>query len=237
MIRNLMIAGIIAATSSIDVAAEVYQRLPGHAPASSRSASTAYTGEMEINGGRATVSVLSFQATLQAVMQGLRLDFPNPQGALYMSGQRMATVVIQHNNRVYRYLAITPTSPGHTLLFRVEQSLGDYNKSRHNPTRSLLTEVPSPPGAKPTFHMKDKKTSLSLEVSSSTMYPADIHQHLSDQFNADGWTPLIPIERMRNTPGLMIYFRGKELSMVSASMDPATRQSTITMLHKRPALR
>ena len=234
LLAHLNIAAmLLAATAS----AEVFQNLPANAAASARSAKNAYSGSMKINGGHAHVSVLSFETSLPSVMKGIQSDHANRQGALFMTGERMAVAAVQQNNRVIRFLAVTPASPMHTLLFRIEQSVSDYERSKQPLARSLLTKLPPIPGARPTFHMEDKNTSMAIEVSSSTMYPADIHRHASQSLIDQGWTPLTPLERMRTTPGLMIYLRQKELAMVSASIDSRTRQSTITMLHKRPALR
>ena len=237
MHRKLLSASLLLLLAGAPSIAEVYQNLPANAGISSRQAATAYSGSMSINGGRATVSVLSYDAPLANVLKGLESDYANRQGALFMAGRMTGLAVVQKNNRIYRFLAITPTHPDHTLLFKIEQSLGDYERSKRPPTRSLLTELPTPPGATPDFHMKDNKTAMAIEMSTSAMYPADIHRHISQSMSTHGWTPLTPLERMQSTPGLMIYLRGKELAMVSASINPHTRQSTITMLHKRPALR
>ncbi len=237
LMRPLLFLVIFVFLDGAPTSAEVWQRLPGDATVNARDAITAYSSRVTINGGDADLKVLSYSANLRSVMKGLDNQYAKRSGGLFMNGDSIGIGIVHQAHTITRLLVLELRPENRCLVFTLNQSIVDYSRSETSPTHHLLTRIPHLPGSRPNFFMKDNGTQLSLEVSTTPSDSASAQSTMSSSLRQQGWVPMVPLERMPQSPGLMIYVKGREIAMVSVTTDTNTRQSTITLLHKTPALR
>jgi hypothetical protein len=221
--------------------ARVFWRWGGRAEAGraleALGAKRAYAAPVVLNGGRGSLSVygldLPLGTALRRVGKALNVAIDASGGA------SMAVETMDTPSGRLRLVAIAPPDITRTLIFLIEQSRAEADRSSTPPATADLPDVPAFPGSAPLFVATDKKAKAGLAVSSTTAPAEAVENYYREQLTAAGWAPALPGFALRATPGLPgearraktgIYLKGQNICCVQTS--ERDRQTHITVFHK-----
>ena len=130
------------------------------------------------------------------------------------------------------------------MVFMIEQSLSDFEKSSSPPERHMLRNVPAYPDSEPSFYAHDKNTDMALAVATSSSTPESVKAFYDAHMVAKGWktapeaylaTPGSDTGHPGPLPlrGFNIYLKGAALCFVLATETADRGETTISLIHKQ----
>jgi hypothetical protein len=206
--------------------ARVFWRWGGRSDAGralrSLGATRAYAAPVVINGGRGSLSVygldLPFGSALRQIGKTLGVTFD------FSSEASMAVETVDTPSGRLRVIAIAPPDITRTLVFLLEQSRAEANRSSGPPPTIAMPHVPDFPGSTPIFVATDEKARAGLAVSRTVASSESVGHFYHEQLRAGGWLPALP----GGAPG--VYLKGQAICCVQAYEQ--NRETHITVLHK-----
>ncbi len=191
------------------------------------------SGNIAINDGSGTVNVFGIEEPLakawRGIMQANGLTPSTPAGTMAFS----RTV---NNNMVVALLGLQLPDRNRTLLFTLQQSAHEAERSRNVPQTHRLNNLPVYHNSQPEFFASHDETRFKLEISRSTDAAEIIRLKMDASLRGQGWLRISPAHE-HNLPSLLAYGRENEscwLFVAPAGTQPAPA-TTIAIIHKRSA--
>jgi hypothetical protein len=195
-----------------------------------------YRSQVNINGGQGELEATSYDGAFDEVISSIKSNYKGKAFILH-GGNGIAIGLVVSGRQATRLLVSRVDElNSKCIVFTIKQDIEDYRLSTHAPTHHLISEIPAFANSTPTFYMKDESTHMQLAVSSSSSSPTAVHMELSASLASNGWQPAFPLSAARDTPGLMLYMRDREVCCIAVNSSPGLMGTSITMLHKEPAV-
>jgi hypothetical protein len=215
--------------TSVAAPAKVFIRSNGAAGTTraleSKGGKRIYESTLQINGGKASLSVFSFDKAISQVNDDLKTaigaDIP-PSGAMGMT-------TIKKDGNVTRVIVLALDPHATTLVFKIDQTEEEYTAS-NKPSQQQIKDVPSFPGSSQSFFAKDENTSTTLSISTANTVPTDVHTFYGATLTAAGWKQLPPTSV---AAGMVIFAKGDSICCLMADRAPGSGECRITLLHKQ----
>lgn len=188
-------------------------------------ATHAYAAPVVLNGRRGELSVYGLDLPLGAALRriGKALDVP-------FDASPDASMVIQTVNTPSQRLhliAIAPPDVTRTLLFVLEQSRSEADRSSASPSPAALPHVPNFPDSAPLFAATNEKARAGLAVAVTVAPVESVLHYYHEQLTGEGWMPALS----GRTHG--IYLKAQKVCVVQASK--RNRQTHIAVFYKELA--
>ena len=201
----------------------------------SRLGKTAYETTVQINGGRGHLTVVKATAGLRATLQrvraacehGARVDF-----SFADTGAGLA--VVSGGQRTLKAVIIA-TAPEESLVMGLEQSESEAALSAMPPDRHMLDAVPAFPGSAPSSFLRNEDTGTALETSSCQAEAGSVADFFVSTLERDGWSPVFK-GAASPPPATQVFLKGRDICCVSVQSTEDSRETRITVLHKRGAV-
>ena len=175
-----------------------------------------YRAAMQINGGRAEVSVIACEGVVDPLRTAFKVEQATGDG------------------RTVRLVTLKPSPDSPPLMVAVSQSVGEAKASRSSEGRHRIDEIPIPSGARVLSFQRNDESRTSLERLAVRM-PADGVRGYYDAILArDGWSRLFPESR---EGGLMVFMKGATVCCVGVGAADSYGESRVTLLHKQGAVK
>lgn len=224
----LLSAGLLLC-SSLVATAKVFQRSDRTALTAkameARGGKQIYQSALQINGGKANLSVFSFEKDSATVAGDLKtaagsgLDFSGAMGMATVKKDGVVTCIL--------VIALDPRNL--TIVFKIDQSEDEYAAS-NKPVQQEIKDLPPYPGSTPVFFAKDENTSTTLGISTADITPTEAYAHYGKSLLAGGWKQLPPTSA---AAGMMIYARTDSICCIQAERSEGSNICRITVLHKQ----
>lgn len=195
---------------------------------------------MRINGGRGELEVFGCDEPLAAVMSKLKRAYGTEGSAAdFKQTDTMGWALIHDGESVTRILVLDTLPTAQSMLFVLNQSRAEYEKSLSAPAEHQLTELPVFPGSVAQSYIEAEATRTRLEVSVAAAPAAAVSAFFDSALAQSGWQPMPPglppgqPEAAAGAGQFAIYQKGPEICCILAQASAQSAESTITMLHKR----
>ena len=190
-----------------------------------------YKTLMQINGGRADVSVVACEGGLASV----RATFAalNPVAGHYIAGESLGFGIATLAGETVRLVTLAPNPETPVIMVAVSQSDAEARVTKAAGVRHPLDDVPTPPGARIVSVMKNTDTRTTLERVSSRMSREGMSRYYEGAMVQKGWSRTF---RTAARPGLSVYVKGSDLCCVRIGDADSSGESSVTLLHKAGAV-
>jgi hypothetical protein len=175
-----------------------------------------YRAAMQINGGRAEVSVI-------ACDEGVA-----PRPAAFKIEQAAG------DGRTLRLVTLKPSLASPPLMVAVSQSVGEEQASRSGEGRHQIDEIPIPSGARVLSFQRNDESRTSLERLAVRMSADGVRGYYDAILTRNGWSRLFSESR---EGGLMVFVKGATVCCVGVGAADSYGESRVTLLHKRGAVK
>ena len=187
----------------------------------------AYTADVEVNGGRGTLTVFSFDRPLAEAVASLSAVFAQ---RLQFGGGNMASGTIEKDGRCLHLTLIELERGGQTILFKLEQTAEEAGTSRRRGEVAPLAGMPSYPAGQILFTAADERGGFRMAISGASAGSAAVQDYFEQEFRTQGWTPAFAA----GAAGAMrLYRKGPELCIVQTQAGSAPGEVRITVLQKK----
>lgn len=191
---------------------------------------TAYRADLRINEGGARLEVMGCALALGEAARQMDEAYRGLGAQVALAqGERMAWGVALFPDRVVRLLVTSLTGGRECVVFRIEQSRGDYMKALQPPAR-LLPQVPQGMDRRPVLRVVNEETKATTEISRTAFGPQAAAAQLRAAFAADGWRAPLPSEASQ---GGVLYQRGREVCLVRTSFAADGQETLVTLVYKK----
>lgn len=191
-----------------------------------------YQAVMQINGGRAEVTVVSCEggtASVRAAVQAVKED----PSARYVAGEDVGFGKASANGRQVRLMTLTTGAESKTLMVSVGQSDADAKASCNPDIRHQIDDVPVPAEARVLSFMKNLDTRTALEQLAIRMPAERARRYFESVMPRGGWTPMF---RASGDDGLVVFVKGADVCCVRIRSSDSDGESSVTLLHKQGAV-
>jgi hypothetical protein len=235
--RNLTICAgmiaLIAILATVRSDARVFLRW-GSTNTSSRTLTTlggtrSYEADVAINQGTGRVSVFGYHKGMDQLLPDLLRAFKFT--SFDYQGGSMASASIENDDTITRFIIVQLTDSQRTLVFALEQSASQSDKSSQPPMEHLMPDIPAFPGSSPTFYARDDNTGMSLAISTVVAEPASIREFYSFSLAASGWMQPFPVQS--NDAGMTVFLKANHVACVNVETPEDSALARITLLHKK----
>jgi len=192
-----------------------------------------YRAVMQINGGRAEVSVISCEEGVGPLRAAFKTDEQAGTGR-FIPGESLGIGQVTREGRTLRLVTLKPSPDSPPLMVAVSQSVSEAKASRSDESRHQIDEIPIPSGARVLSFQRNDESRTSLERLAVGM-PADGVRGYYDAILArNGWSRLFPESR---ESGLMVFVKGATVCCVGVGAADSYGESRVTLLHKQGAVK
>jgi hypothetical protein len=175
-----------------------------------------YRAAMQINGGRAEVSVIACEGGVDSLRAAFRVEQATGEG------RTLCKVILK------------PFPDAPPLMVAVAQSVSEAKASRSAEGRHRIDDIPIPSGARVLSFQRNEESRTSLERLAVRM-PADGLRGYFDAILArNGWSRLFPESR---ESGLMVFVKGATVCCVGVGAADSYGESRVTLLHKQGSVK
>ncbi len=193
-----------------------------------------YEAPITINEGKGHLALFSFESAAEDVVRTLRRVFLLDSLAFAGGSLGLASVSAKEENQI-RLLLVHLPGESHTLVFKVEQSREEAERSARPPSRHLFQALPGYEPSEPRFFVTDESRGFTLQVASTQDPPASVLNFYRNRLPDLDWVPVLagpsPWPTVPPSSSLLLFVRGSELSGVFS--DSASGKTRITLFHKR----
>jgi hypothetical protein len=175
-----------------------------------------YRAAMQINGGRAEVSVIACEAG---------------GGSL---GTAFKVEQVTRDGRTVRLVTLKPSPDTPPMMVAVSQSVGEAQASRSGEGRHQIEEIPIPSGARVLSFQRNDESRTSLERLAVRMPEAGVRGYYDAILARDGWSRLFPESR---ESGLMVFVKGATVCCVGVGAADSYGESRVNLLLMRGAVK
>ncbi|HMP76970.1 MAG TPA: hypothetical protein PKE12_11815 [Kiritimatiellia bacterium] len=188
--------------------------------------SRAYTADLSINGGAASIEVWGTARSVREVWDALQLRVERAGGAAWFGGGHAGGWGIASvDQQVLRFL-VAPAEGRYAHVFLVRQSFADWRASLAAP-RHLLDAVPPYPGSTPGLYLADRAAGLELQASSAAASPDDVLAFYRLRLTEAGW------RAETAGAGLVALTRGPALLLVRVESTGHEAGTRLMLAHQR----
>jgi len=190
-----------------------------------------YKTIMQINGGRADVSVVACEggrASVRATFAAL-----NPVEGHYVAGESLGFGIAKLAGETVRLVTLAPNPESPVIMVVVSQTDAEARVTKSAGVRHPLDDVPTPPGARIVSVMRNADTRTTLERVSSRMTREGMSRYYEGAMVQKGWSRTF---RTAARPGLSVYVKGADLCCVRIGDADSSGESSVTLLHKAGAV-
>jgi hypothetical protein len=213
--------------------ARVFTLTPGRSNISGSlqklGAKSAYSANIEINGGSGKLTVTSFNDLTGTTASSIRqlLELP-PASA---SGAPVTDVyIISGKSETTRLILIHLPQKQQLLAITITQSNSEYRKSKKQPQHNI-SDIPAYPGSTPNFTAADKKAKLKICVSSTTVPPEAVSAFYTTTLKSAGWRTFLSDKR-GSIPQTITFQHGSSICFIMPLISQSGK-TTICIVHKR----
>ncbi|MFO7871808.1 MAG: hypothetical protein R6V03_10310 [Kiritimatiellia bacterium] len=191
----------------------------------------AYSADITLNGTSAELAVFHFADSLPAVAGQLNSIFGS--GTMPSRAQSMAAGAARDSNRYLRFLALETRPGAGTLVFRIDQSRSEAERSL-KPPRPSAQALPPYPGCSPVFSAANGDTGTRMAVSETTASSGDIRSFYRSRLEEAGWVEVLHSPYGSGSSAEMaVFLRENEIACVHVMPAERTGQNRITLVRKR----
>jgi len=181
---------------------------------------------VEINGGRAELTVFSWDEDYGAVVSKLQKTHFAGKDAVFARGEGLSIGVIREGSAVTRIMAVN--LPPRSLVFRVAQTSAEFEKSRSASDVRRLTGLPVYPGSTPSFYVANGESGAGFELSRAGADEGTVRAFYEAALRGDGWAPMTGAGA-----NATVYGRGDDICMLFVGTSDSG--TTIGLLHRKVA--
>jgi len=209
------ITGIAIALAATVAEARVFRLFGGSLSADPPGWRTLYRAELEINGGRAELTVTGVSLPPAEALAVWRAAVEREGGeAAVAMGERFGWGVAMLGDRVWRALVIATEGPREGVLFRLEQSRADFERAQRG--AAPVTDSEPFGGARTVRIVRDLTHRTQARTLESPAGPTETAEAIERALTAEGWIPALPGARSAG-----VYLRGGELCVVRVTASEA----------------
>jgi len=147
----------------------------------------AHRAALEINGGRGEMEVLGVTMPMADALETLRAVYAAQGGeAVVSAGTAAGWGVARVGGRVIRFLAIAPEGPRECVVFRLEQTDAEFERSMRG------TDTEEPAGGRARRVVADAERGIEARTIESGADPEAAAGAIGRALAAEGWQPAIP---------------------------------------------
>lgn len=215
--------------------AAVYQTIGGAAGDLFNPASFGrclYHAVMDVNNGRAEVSVVACEGGVDAIRAAFRTEEQAGTGR-FIPGDGLGVGHAVRNGRTVSLVTLSPRTDSGPLLVSVGQSVSERNASRARELHHRLEAVPVPREARVLGYQRNTDTRTSLECLTVPMAGEEVRGYYKAAMARDGWSRVF---QSAPAGGLQIYVKGSDVCCVGIGGGDSYGESNITLLHKQGAV-
>jgi len=235
-------AGIIVAGVAVAVAvtaqAKVYQIVGAMFDRAvfdaERVGKTVYRTVMQINGGKADVTVVQARDGVEAFGRTLSSAGAAPQ-ARFAGDRSLGLGIVDNGSQSLRLLALAPASPDRALVVAVAQSKQEERDSSASRAAHGIPDVPAYPGGAVTCFMRNADTRTCFETQKVPAASDAAASFYSTALVRNGWSALSP-DRTAGGAALRVFAKGRDVCCVLVKASDWSGESVVTLLHKRGAV-
>lgn len=185
-----------------------------------------YATTLSLNGGKGSLTVFSFDISIRQAISKISSLFKDV--SMKFEGGTMA-FGLAHTGKIYlRFLVLQLDAGSNALVFKMEQSEEEYEKSKKPPEKHLLEQAPEYPGSKPVFFARNDDTGLGIGVAETPADAGEIRRFYGARLAAAGWEKAI-----RGITDTDIYLKEQSVCYVMVTPASSNNVNRITLLHKR----
>ena len=219
------------------VQAKVYQTVgsffDGAVLNAERLGRAVYSAVMQINGGKADVTVVAAREGVEAI--GQSVQSAGPTSARFEGDGSFGLGIVDGGDKTLRLLALAPSRREGALVVAVAQSKKEEKESRPDQAAHGIPDVPAYPGSTVTCFMRNADTRTSFETQKVPAGPGAAAAFYADAMARNGWAEFSP-GRPGNRTGVRLFARGRDICCVSVKASDWSGESVVTLLHKRGAV-
>ncbi len=181
---------------------------PGGGTADPPGWTTLHRAELEINGGRAALTVLGVTLPPAEALETLRAAFAQAGGRTALAmGERLGWGVAFIGDRVVRVLVVALEGPRECVVFRLEQGRAEFERSQRG--AEARPADATAPGARTRRLVSDRTNRIEARSIESPAGPAETAAAIERALIAEGWRPALP-----GADSAGAYLRGGDVCVV-----------------------
>ncbi|MEI6787887.1 MAG: hypothetical protein WCL49_05355 [bacterium] len=192
-----------------------------------------YRTAMQINGGRAEVSVIACDEGKGSLRAAFKTHEQAGTGC-YVPGESLGVGQVTRDGRTLRLVTLKSSSEAPLLMVAVAQSVSEAKASQSSEGRHQIDEIPIPSGSRVLSFQRNDDSRTSLERLTVRMATEGVRRYYDAILARDGWSRLLS-----ETPesGLMVFVKGASVCCVGVGAADSYGESRVTLLHKQGAVK
>ncbi len=219
--RRRICAGLMITVPVLSAHARVfwtYDAIHGPTAAGQPGWNRAYSTQIRLNEGRASLDVIGCQLAASEAERTL-LDTYRALNASVWAGHgwEVAWGIAKVQDVIVRWLIFSLGSPRECLVVRITQSTDDFLASARPPLRSRLTQLTEVPNSTVRWYAADEQARVGLEVLEAATPPDPMRQRIVSDLIATGWVPTLPDGG--DDHQWVMFRRGRELCLIHVAPD------------------
>lgn len=196
---------------------------------------TGYAASMTVNGGSGGMQVLGFDGDYDSAVAELRATLFAGHEERLAAGDGLAFGVIRKENQIIRVL-VTQLN-GKCVVFKFEQSIEEFSRSRRTASSQKIQELPVYPGSVPLFYAGHKDTDTAIEISTANTDQDTAWSFVDTSLRQSGWTTIQPpgqsLSQESDRVGLYVRNSSVCCAMVKKRKDGGAESMISFLLHQR----
>lgn len=234
-----MIAAALLAAGAVAVHAKVFQ-VVGSVFDRARFAAEAagkvvYRAVLQINGGKADVTVVSAKDDVEALGRQILAAGANGEAG-FKGDAALGLGFVRGWGQTLRMLAFRPGLRDEALVIAVEQSDREAAESSSGRIVHAIPDVPEYPGGTVKSVMRNADTRTSFETLRASDSAGTVEAYYAGAMARNGWTPVFAGKSPGGT-GVQVLGRGADICLVWVRGTASFGESDVILLHKRGAIR
>jgi hypothetical protein len=227
----VLLAGALAARATVyQNVGSVFERARFAAEAAGK---VLYRAVMQINGGRANVTVVNAKDGVESLGRQMLAAGGNAEAG-FKGDAGFGMGFVKGYGQTLRMLALDPARRGEALVVAVEQSDREAADSRSGRIAHDIPDVPDFPGGTVTCMMRNTDTRTSFETVRAPGSAGAVEAFYAGALARSGWKPVFPAGSPGGT-GVQVLGRGADICLVRIKGTESVGESEVTLLHKRGA--
>ena len=230
------ISALVASLSAILVQAAVFQTgggTGGNLLDPGSFGRCLYRAMMQINGGRAEVSVIACEEGVGSLRTAYKADEQAGTGR-YIPGESLGVGQVIRDGRTLRLVTLKSSPEAPLLMVAVAQSVSEAKASQSSEGHHQIDEIPIPSGARVLSFQRNDESRTSLERLAVRMAADGVRGYYDAILTRNGWSRLFPESR---EGGLMVFVKGATVCCVGVGAADSYGESRLTLLHKQGAVK
>lgn len=192
-----------------------------------------YSAVMQINGGKADVTVVGAREGVEAI--GRSVHAAGTTSARFEGDGSFGLGIVDGGDKTLRFVALAPSHRAGALVVAVAQSKKEEKESRPDQAVHGVPDVPAYPGGTVTCFMRNADTRSSFETQRVPAASGAAASFYAGALARNGWTEFSP-GRPGNRTGVRLFAKGRDICCVSVKASDWSGESVVTLLHKRGAV-